>query len=150
MLAQLKMCQDYCLYYRKHGKQYCHQQLRERAARAWDDGNVEAEKQILAIIRQESERAFWRCVEYVMKKQSGSSVRVVQVKNEDRELVEFATQEEVHEAIWSNIHQKWFYLAEEAPICNGPLQEVFGYNADTIAGEEVLDRLYWYGPNFNE
>ena len=37
-----------------------------------------------------------------MKMQSGGSVRVVQVEDEDRELVEFSTQEEVHEAIWSN------------------------------------------------
>ncbi len=150
MLAQLKMCQDYCLYYRKHGKQYCHQQLRERAARAWDDGNVEAEKQILAIIRQESERAFWRCVEYVMKKQSGSSVRVVQVENEDRELVEFATQEEVHESIWSNIHRKRFYLVEEVPICNAPMREVFGYNVDSEFSEEVLEGRFKFEENLDE
>jgi hypothetical protein len=86
-----------------HGKQYNCQHLRGRAACAQDDGN---EEQILAIIKPESERAFWWCVEYVMKRQSGSSVKVVQVKNEYRELVEFSIQEEVHEATWSNIHRK--------------------------------------------
>jgi hypothetical protein len=85
-----------------------------------------------------------------MKKKTCGSVQMVQVKDDEGNAEVFLSQEEIHEAIWSNIHQKWFYLAEEAPICNGPLQEVFGYNADTIAGEEVLDRLYWYGPNFNE
>jgi hypothetical protein len=40
-----------------------------------------------------------------MKKQSGGNVRVVQVEDEDREPVEFSTQEEVHKAIWSNIHR---------------------------------------------
>ncbi len=74
-------------------------------ARAQEDGNKEAETQILAIIKQESEKAFWRCVKYVMKKQSGSSVRVVQVEDEDGELVAFSTQEEIHEAIWSNIYR---------------------------------------------
>ena len=56
-----------------------------------------------------------------MKKQSGGSVRVVQVEDDEGEVVEFTTQAEVHEAIWSNIHRRQFYLAEEAPICSAPL-----------------------------
>jgi hypothetical protein len=68
-------------------------------ARAQEDGNKEAETQILAIIKQESEKAFWWCVKYVMKIQSGSSVRVVQVEDEDGELVAFSTQEEIHKVI---------------------------------------------------
>ena len=56
-----------------------------------------------------------------MKKQSGGSVRVVQVEDDEGKVVEFTTQAEVHEAIWSNIHRRQFYLAEEAPICSAPL-----------------------------
>ena len=56
-----------------------------------------------------------------MKKQSGGSVQVVHVDDEEGELVEFSTQAEVHEAIWSNIHRRRFYLAEEALICSYPL-----------------------------
>jgi hypothetical protein len=66
-----------------------------------------------------------------MKKQSGGSVRVVQVEDDEGEVVEFTTQAELHEAIWSNIHRRQFYLAEEAPICSAPLREEFGYNADS-------------------
>ncbi len=56
-----------------------------------------------------------------MKKQFGGSVRVVQVEDDEGELVEFTTQAEVHEAIWSNIHRCRFYLAVEALICSTPL-----------------------------
>ena len=75
---------------------------------------------------------------------------MVQVEDEDGNIEEFTTQEEVHEAIWSNIHQKCFYLAEEAPICHSLLRETFGYNADSLAGDEVLEGSYIYGNNFED
>ncbi len=62
----------------------------------------------------------------------------------------FNTQAGIHEAIWSNIHCKRFYLAEEAPICTSPLREAFGYNADTEAGEEVLSGTYKFEPGFDD
>ena len=77
-----------------------------------------------------------------MRKQLGGSIRVVQVEEGNGELVEYTTQAEVHEAIWNNIHRKRFYLAEEAPICLTPLQEEFGYNADSEAGDKVLEGRY--------
>jgi hypothetical protein len=51
-------------------------------------------------------------------------------------------QEEVHIAIWSNIHRKHFYLAQQAPICAGMLQEEFRYNANTVVAEQVLKDEY--------
>jgi hypothetical protein len=56
----------------------------------------------------------------------------------------------MHKAIWSNIHRKQFYLAEISPICNSPLREIFGYNADREAGEEVLAGTFDYGEDFEE
>ena len=82
---------------------------------AREEEDEEAERQILGIIKREQEQAFWRRLKYTMKKQTGGSVQLVQVEDEDGNIEEFTTQEEVHEAMWSNIHQKGFYLAEEAP-----------------------------------
>ncbi len=48
----------------------------------------------------------------------------------------------MHTAIWSNIHRKRFYLAEQAPICAGMLQEEFKYNANTVAVEQVTKGEY--------
>jgi hypothetical protein len=73
-----------------------------------------------------------------------------QVEDGDGNIEEFTMQEEVHEAIWSNIHQKQVYLAEEAPICYSLLWETFGYNADSLAGDEVLEGSYVYENNFEE
>jgi hypothetical protein len=72
------------------------------------------------------------------------------VEDEDGNIEEFTMQEEVHEAIWSNIHPKCFFLAEEAPICHSLLQKTFGYNADSLAGDEVLESSYVYENNFEE
>ncbi len=50
---------------------------------------------------------------------------------------EYTTQETMQEAIWSNIHYKRFYLAEEAPICCGQLRQDFGYNAATRTAADI-------------
>ena len=51
-------------------------------------------------------------------------------------------QELVQKAIFDNIHQKGFFLEEEAPDCNGQLQGLFGYNAVTITAQRILNGTY--------
>ncbi len=46
-------------------------------------------------------------------------------------------QEEVHTAIWSNIHRKHFYLAEQAPIC---AETLTGVAEQVLKGEYVLEQ----------
>jgi exonuclease III len=148
--ARIKVGKEHCDYYRRNGRQYRARHLQDRLAVAQEEENAEAERQILGIIKREKERAFWRRLRYAMASKSGGSVRSVQVEDAEGNIEVFSSQDEVHEAIWSNIHRKRFYLAEEAPICNGRLREVFGYNADSIAGDEVLEGTYWYEPDFDE
>ncbi len=109
-----------------------------------------AEHHILGIIKREKERSFWRKLKYTMGKKSGGSVQAVQVEDTEGNIEVLNTQADIHEAIWSNIHHKRFYLAEEAPICNSPLHEIFGYNGDTEAGEEVLSGTYEFEPGFDD
>ncbi len=61
-----------------------------------------------------------------MGKLRGGSVHRLLVKNGSQEgmLTENTTQETVHSAIFDNIHWKRFFLAEEAPICSGPLSVI--------------------------
>ncbi len=150
ILVRIKVCQQHCKYYRDHGKQYCRQYLQEWLEAAKEEENEEAECQILALVKQECKCGFWRRVKYVMGTQHGGSVRSVQVENEEGTTEVFSTREEVHKAIWSNIHRKRFYLAETAPICNSPLHEIFGFNADREAGEEVQAGTFNYGEDFEE
>jgi hypothetical protein len=58
--------------------------------------------------------------------------------------------EELHEAIWDNIHRKRFYLAEEAPICSGLLRDAFGYNSVTPTAKAIQEGTYNYPPDFDE
>ena len=151
ILAQIQICEEHCCsYYKSNGKTHRRLLLQERARNAKEKGDTKAEDEILGIIKRERERAFWRRVKYAMKKQLGGSVRVVQVEDDEGELVEYTSQAEVHEAIWCNIHRKRFYLAEEAPICNTPLREEFGYNANSEAGEEVLEGVFQFDEEFDE
>ena len=55
---------------------------------------------------------------------------------------EFTTQTEVQDTIWEKIHHERYHLAEEVPICQGRLRGEFGYNANTKAGEAVLEGTY--------
>jgi uncharacterized protein (UPF0332 family) len=63
---------------------------------------------------------------------------------------EYTTQETMQEAIWSNIHYKQFYLAEEAPICRGQLRQDFGYNAATRTAADILAGRYTYPEEFDQ
>ncbi len=144
------MGQQHCTYYCQHGKAYRKRHLKERLEVAREEEDEEAERQILGIIKHEWEQAFWWHLKYTIKKQTGGSVQLVQVEDEDGNIEEVTTQEEVYEAIWSNIHQKRFFLSEEAPICHSLLWETFGYNADSLAGDEVLKGSYVYENNFEK
>ena len=79
-----------------------------------------------------------------MAKPKGRSVRIVQNPQEDGGVTEYDTQRTVENGIWDGIHSKRFYLAEQAPICQGRLRGEFGYNASTPAARQVLEGTYEY------
>jgi hypothetical protein len=45
--------------------------------------------------------------------------------------MEHTTQDTVEKTIFSEVHEKRYTLAGEAPICNGELFEDFGYQTNT-------------------
>ncbi len=48
------------------------------------------------------------------------------------------------------MHQKWYNLAEEAPICKDPLKGQFGYMLTLPTAQSVLDGSYDYPPDIDE
>ncbi len=56
--------------------------------------------------------------------------------------MERTTQDTVENTIFSEIHDKRYTQAGEAPICNGNLFQDFGYLANTPASRVVLDGTY--------
>ena len=140
--AGLKECKKQCNYFRKHGNKYRRRHLKDRLRKARDAENEEAEKRILEIIDREKQRSYWRCLNFSMNKQKGRSARVVSDEQGDGEVVEYIGQSAVEQAIWNGIHHKCFHLAEQAPICKGPMREAFGYLATTIAARQVLAGTY--------
>jgi hypothetical protein len=60
------------------------------------------------------------------------------------------SQEDLHNAIWSNINRKRFYLVEEGLLCSNNLQGKFGYNANTKIARAILAGSYEYPPDFDQ
>ena len=144
---RLKVCEERCEYFSKHGHAYRRRHLQNRLSITRSKRDAEAEQKILEIIRRERERALWRRLNYSMAKRKGRSVRVVQVEQADGSILEATNQRTVQETIWDNIHGQRFYLAEQAFVCKGRLRGEFGYMATSPAADRVLDGSYsnWEG-----
>jgi enamine deaminase RidA (YjgF/YER057c/UK114 family) len=57
-------------------------------------------------------------------------------------ILEHSTQERVKQTIFSEIHNKQYTMAGEAPICDGEWFNKFGYTSNTPASRAVLDGMY--------
>jgi hypothetical protein len=73
----------------------------------------------------------------------------VQTSDEEGRVTEHTTQNAVQTAIWDEIHGQRFYLAEQAPICQGKLRGDFGYMAFSPVAKSVLDGTYDFPPDFD-
>jgi hypothetical protein len=150
IMAHLSTCIDFCDHFKKHEWSYPRRHLQHPLSAAKEKEDKEAEKQILAIIQREKDRSFWRRINYVLGKRSSGSCFKVQVPQEDGGVVEHTSQDNLKNAIWTNIHCKWFYLADEAPLCSGNLRGMFGYNAMSGIVRSILAGTYEYPPDFDQ
>jgi len=155
-MAELKMWLEVCKernnYYREHGPQYRKKHLLKRVKVARHEGRDKAATKILAIIQREHDKTFWRKINYScgkVKEGSPTSVQVPRNGSEDQ-VDEHTNQATVHEAIWVNIHYKRLYFTEEAPICQGQLRSVFGYNAAMLVAADILEGRYEFPGNFDQ
>ncbi len=74
---------------------------------AQDREDKTAERNILALIKREKDKAFWRRLNYALGKHvRGKSVRAVQVKDGAGGVLDFDTEEAVQEAIFNEVHRK--------------------------------------------
>ena len=68
---RLEICEEKCSYFLKHGSRYRRKFLERRLSVARIIKNREAERRILEIIERERQRAFWRRLNYHMRKEAG-------------------------------------------------------------------------------
>ena len=117
---------------------------------AQDRADKTAEQNILAIIKQEKDKAFWRRLNYALGKHiHGQSVRAVQVVDGAGGVLDFDTGEAVQDAIFNEVHCMHYNLAEEAPICQGALHGQFGNTATSPTARSVLDGTYKFPPEMD-
>ncbi|KAL7530123.1 hypothetical protein ACHAXR_007411 [Thalassiosira sp. AJA248-18] len=138
----LEYCQSQCEYFKKYGAKYRVRHLNKRVEAARLREDEDAALKILAIIKRERERAFWRRLNFVTGKKRTRSATTIQVEGENGMVSEKSTQDTVEQAIFAEVHEKRFTLAGVAPICHGQLRKDFGYLADTPSAEAVLNGTY--------
>ncbi len=138
----LEACKKECIFYQEHGKRFQRKHLEERKRAAQENNDKEAFANISAIIRQEHQQDFWRQLNYVTGKKKTQSATNIQVECQGGAIVERTTQDTVEQTIFSEIHDKRYTQAGEAPICNGDLFRNFGYLVNTPASRAVLDGTY--------
>jgi hypothetical protein len=80
--VHLTTCIERCEHFRKHKQLYRQKNLQQCLAATKEKDDKEAEKQILAIIQQEKDRTFLRCINYVLGIQSSGACFNVQVLQE--------------------------------------------------------------------
>jgi hypothetical protein len=106
----IKACVEQCDHFRKHSKYYQRKHLYCRLETTNEKEDKKAESQILAIIQQEKDRSFWRCLNYAPNKPRGSACFKLQVEQVKGIVDEINGKEDLHETIWDNIHYKHFTL----------------------------------------
>ena len=148
--ARLRICLRKTESLKKSGWLERRRFLQSKCQEAQDREKFHLATQLLALIRREQEKAFWGGLRFALGKKKGRSVTSVQVETNTGEIVEYTGQEEVQEAIFTEVHKKRFFLAEQAPICNGWMRGEFGYLAHSPATEAILNDTYIYPPDFDE
>jgi hypothetical protein len=100
-------------------------------------------------IQHKKDRSFCHHINYTMGKNRGRLVRQVLMDdcNQEGRHIKCNTQESIHLAIFNNIHRTHFFLAEEAPICQGRLCRWIGYNSVSWTARAVLDSTFVYPDN---
>jgi hypothetical protein len=74
----------------------------------------------------------------------------VQVEDGAGGVIDYETEEGVQEAIFNELHQKRYNLAEEAPICQGKFRGQFGYISTSPTAKTVLDGTYDFPPDMDK
>jgi hypothetical protein len=93
---RLRICKEKCDYFWKHGKRHQGQHLNQCLERAQEWEDEAAECQILAIIKREKDRAFWRRLNFPLGKHiCRRSVHAVQVEDSAGRVIDYHTEETV-------------------------------------------------------
>ncbi len=142
ILERLKACKKECLFNQEHGQCFCRKHLNNQLKIAQEREDEEAITKIGAIIQRKQQRRFWRKLNYVTGKKRTRSATSVQVEDQSGAILEHTTKETVEDSIFSEVHNKKYTMAGEAPICNGELFKDFGHMANTPALKAVLDGTY--------
>ena len=83
------------------------------------------------IIKREKDRSYGIRLNFKIKKRKSRSIRIVTDKVGGGAIREHEENVQVEEAIFSDIHDQRFHLAEHAPIYRGNLRGECGYHAAT-------------------
>ena len=105
------------------------------------DDNIKKANDVRTIMRAERHRKEWNAIKKGIGQKRTSAPTMVKTIDSDGKWVQCTTKESAEAAIHGEISPR-FGRAGGTPICNGPLFELLGYNADTEAGAEILEGVF--------
>jgi hypothetical protein len=126
ILERLKVCKKECLFYQEHGQRFCRKHLHNWLKIAQEKEDEEAITKVGAIIQHEQQRSFWWKLNYVTGKKQTRSATSVQVEDQSRAILEHTTKETVEDSIFSEVHNKRYTMAGEAPIVTENYSRILG------------------------
>ncbi len=112
---RLKECKKECVFFQEHRKQYQRKHLNNRLQVAQESKDKETIQKISAIIQREQQRNFWHHLNYCTEKKKTQSGTTIQAEETGGAIVEHTTWEPVKQTIFSEIHNKRYTIAREAP-----------------------------------
>ena len=108
---------------------------------AVEDNNTRQANDVKAIMRAEGQQKGWNAIKKGMGQKRTPAPTMVETIDAESKLVQCTTKESVEAAIRGEISPRSGRTGG-APICNGPLFELLGYNVDTEAGAEILEGAF--------
>lgn len=137
-------CKDQCKHFHVHGPSIlCNINCCLQASQ--DRGNKEVEWRIYEIVEQEWSWSFWLWLNWSLGQQHEISISSVWVLDENNEV----NGSHFSKYYLGKVHQFHYHMAEEALICKDPLCREFGYQAMSRSAMQILNRTYFYAPDFD-
>ena len=106
-----------------------------------ENGREEEANKIQAIVRGENQRRNWRSIDREVGKTRTPASMMVETVYKDGTVTQHCTKDSVERAIHREIGTRFSRVGSVA-ICNAPLFELLGYNADTEAGMKILEGTF--------
>ena len=115
--------------------------LEEKAKAIAEEGTTSQENVYKQLIQREKQRESSRRIKYVLHKVQGKGVTKVEIHTQDNGTAEITSKEGIERACLQENKKKYLQI-RHTPCLVEPLKSELGWEAQTLAGEQILEGTY--------